>query len=145
MSSTYTQLPGTMNHAFKRGNDFAALIGFDGTTLVGYTVTASVTSLVTGATVVPFTTTVADASAGQVQVALSDTQTAALPAEPSAETSTPLRAGNKQCWPTLRLARLVPEMKGKPRVPAIFFAASAGRLMLSLNLISCTFFATSAS
>ena len=80
MSSTYTQLPGTMNHAFKRGNDFAALIDFDGTTLVGYTVTASVTSLVTGATVVPFTTTVADASAGQVQVALSDTQTAALPA-----------------------------------------------------------------
>jgi len=80
MSSTYSQIPGTMNLAFKRANDFATLIDFDGTTLVGYTVTASMTSLVTGATVVPFTTTVADASAGQVNIALTDTQTAALPA-----------------------------------------------------------------
>lgn len=80
MSSTYTQLPGAMNHAFKRGNDFAAVIDFDPLSLVGYTVTASVTSLVTGATVVPFTTTVVDAAAGQVNVSLTDTQTAALPA-----------------------------------------------------------------
>lgn len=80
MTSTYSVLPGTMNHAFKRGNDFAALIDFDGTALVGYTVTASVTSLVTGTTVVPFTTSVTDASAGQINVSLTDTQTAALPA-----------------------------------------------------------------
>jgi hypothetical protein len=80
MSSTYNQLPGTMNLAFKRANDFATAIDFDGTTLVGYAVTANVTSLVTGATVVPFTTTVADAAAGQVNIALTDTQTAALPA-----------------------------------------------------------------
>lgn len=79
MSSTYSVTPGVMNHAFKRANDFAALIDFD-TTLVGYTVTATVTSLVTGANVVPFTTTVADASAGQVSIALNDTQTASLPA-----------------------------------------------------------------
>jgi VCBS repeat-containing protein len=77
--STYSQLPGTMNLAFKRAGDFATLIDFDGTTLVGYTVTATVTSLVTGASVVPFTTTVTDASAGQVNVALTGTQTAALP------------------------------------------------------------------
>jgi hypothetical protein len=76
--STYNQLPGTMNLAFKRANDFSSLIDFD-TTLAGYTVTASVTSLVTGATVVPFTTTVSDASAGQINIALTDTQTAALP------------------------------------------------------------------
>lgn len=80
MSSTYSVLPGVMNLAFKRSNDFSTLIDFDGTTLVGYTVTASVTSLVTGAAVVPFTTTVSDASAGQVNIALTDTQTAALPA-----------------------------------------------------------------
>lgn len=80
MSSTVSQLPGTMNLSFKRSNDFATLIDFNGTTLVGYTVTASVTSLVTGAAVVPFTTTVSDASAGQVNIALTDTQTAALPA-----------------------------------------------------------------
>ena len=81
MSSTYSQLPGTMNHAFKRGNDFATVIDFDGiATLSGYTVTASVTSLVTGAAVVPFTTSIADASAGQVGISLTDTQTAALAA-----------------------------------------------------------------
>jgi hypothetical protein len=81
MASTYTQLPGTMNLAFKRAGDFAALIDFDGiATLSGYTVTASITSLVTGSSVVPFTTTITDASAGQVNIALTDTQTAALAA-----------------------------------------------------------------
>jgi hypothetical protein len=80
MSSTYSQLPGTMNLAFRRANDFATLIDFNGTTLVGFAVTANVTSLVTGATVVPFTTSITDASAGQVNIALTDTQTAALAA-----------------------------------------------------------------
>ena len=80
MSSTYSQLPGTMNLAFKRTNDFATLVDFNGTTLVGYTVSANVTSLVTGAAVIPFTTTLADAAAGQVDIALTDTQTASLPA-----------------------------------------------------------------
>ena len=78
--SIYSQLPGTMNLAFKRANDFGTLIDFDGTTLVGYAVTATVTSLVTGATVMPFTTSITDASAGQVNISLTDTQTAALPA-----------------------------------------------------------------
>jgi len=80
MSSTYSQLPGTMNLAFKKNGDFATLIDFDGTTLIGYTATASITSLVTGTTVIPFTTTITDASAGQLNIALSDAQTAALPA-----------------------------------------------------------------
>jgi len=80
VSSTYTQLPGTMNLSFKRANDFATLVDFNGTTLVGYTVSATVTSLVTGANVIPFTTTLADAAAGQVNIALTDTQTASLPA-----------------------------------------------------------------
>ena len=80
MSSTYSLLPGTMNLAFKKSGDFSTLIDFDGTTLVGFSVTANITSLVTGATVVPFTTTVTDATAGQVQIALTDTQTASLAA-----------------------------------------------------------------
>ena len=80
MSSTYSQLPGTMNLSFKRANDFATAIDFDGTTLVGFFVTASITSLVTGTTVIPFTTSITDASAGQVNIALTDTQTAALAA-----------------------------------------------------------------
>ena len=69
-----------MNLSFKRSNDFATAIDFDGTSLVGFSVTATVTSLVTGASVVPFTTSITDASAGQVNIALADTQTAALPA-----------------------------------------------------------------
>jgi hypothetical protein len=77
--STYSQLPGTMNLAFKRAGDFAALIDFD-VSLVSYSVSASITSLVTGSSVVSFTTTLADASAGQVNIALTDTQTAALAA-----------------------------------------------------------------
>lgn len=76
---TYSVLPGPMPLAFKRSNDFSAVVDFD-TSLVGYSVTATLTSLVTGATVVPFTTSVVDASAGQVSVSLTDTQTAALAA-----------------------------------------------------------------
>jgi hypothetical protein len=77
--STYSVLPGTMNLAFKRSGDFSALIDFD-VSLSGYTATASLNSLVTGSAVQTFTTTVADASAGQVSVSLTDTQTAALAA-----------------------------------------------------------------
>jgi len=69
-----------MNLAFKKSGDFSTLIDFDGTTLVGYTVTASMTSLVTGTTVIPFSTTITDASSGQVNIALTDTQTASLAA-----------------------------------------------------------------
>jgi hypothetical protein len=79
MSSTYSLLPGAMNLAFKKAGDFSTLIDFD-VSLVSYSVTASITSLVTGASVLPFTASITDASAGQVNIALSDTQTAALAA-----------------------------------------------------------------
>ena len=77
--SSVSILPGSMNLAFKRSNDFSSLIDFD-VSLVSYSVSASITSLVTGASVVPFTTSITDALAGQVNIALTDTQTAALPA-----------------------------------------------------------------
>ena len=77
--TTYTQLPGTMSLAFKRGDDFSTLIDFN-VSLASYSVSATVTSLVTGATVIPFTTSLADAAAGQVSVSLTDTQTASLAA-----------------------------------------------------------------
>lgn len=76
---TYSVLPGSLPLALKKSNDFAAVVDFD-TTIVGYTVSANLTSLVTGATVVPFTATIVDASAGQVSVSLTDTQTASLAA-----------------------------------------------------------------
>ncbi len=79
MSSTFSLLPGTMNLAFKKSGDFATLIDFN-VSLSSYSVSATVTSLVTGATVIPFTTTLADAAAGQVSVSLTDAQTASLAA-----------------------------------------------------------------
>lgn len=69
-----------MSLAFRGGDDFATVIDFDGVTLEGHTVSATVVSLVTGTAVASFTTTVTDAAAGQVNVALSDTQTAAMAA-----------------------------------------------------------------
>jgi hypothetical protein len=77
--ATYNLLPGAMSLGLKRGNDFSTLIAFD-TSLVGHSATSSITSLVTGATVTAMTTSIADASAGQVNVSLTDTQTAALAA-----------------------------------------------------------------
>lgn len=69
-----------MSLAFKRADSFATDVDFDGVELTGYTVAATVVSLVTGAAVTSFTTTVTDAGAGKVSLSLSDTQTAALPA-----------------------------------------------------------------
>lgn len=76
--ATYNLLPGSMGLGLKKGNDFSTLIDFNGTTLVGYTVTSSLVSLVTGSTVTALTTSIADAAAGQVNVSLTDTQTSAL-------------------------------------------------------------------
>jgi hypothetical protein len=80
VSTTYTQLPGTMSFALKRGDDFATSIDFGGVSLVGYTVTSTLTSLVTGGAVSPITTSITDAAAAVVAVSLTDTQTASLAA-----------------------------------------------------------------
>ena len=77
---SYEQLPGRLNLAFRAGDDFATLIDFDPITMTGYTVTANVYSYVSGATVADFTTTLTNAAAGQVNIALTDTQTASIPA-----------------------------------------------------------------
>lgn len=78
MASAYEQLPGRLNLAFARGDDFAAMLDFS-IAMTGYTVTSSITSLVTGREVVPFTTTFVSAANGQVNIALTDSQTADLP------------------------------------------------------------------
>lgn len=77
MASSYDQTPGILNLSFNRGNDFSALIDLS-IAITGFAVTASVTSLVTGAEVVPFTVTIPSAGNGQINIALTDTQTAAL-------------------------------------------------------------------
>lgn len=74
---SYDQTPGALNLSFKRGDDFSTLIDFS-IGMAGYTVTAGVTSLVTGDEVQPLTVSFVSATAGQVNVSLTDTQTAAL-------------------------------------------------------------------
>lgn len=74
---SYDQTPGTLNLAFNRGDDFSALVDFS-IGMTAYTVTAAVTSLVTGSEVVTMTTSFQDSAAGQVNISLSDTQTSAL-------------------------------------------------------------------
>lgn len=74
---SYDQTPGSLNLAFNRGDDFSTLIDFS-ITMTGYTVTASMHSLVSGAEAVAFTVSVVSAANGQVNISLTDTQTAAL-------------------------------------------------------------------
>lgn len=74
---SYDQTPGTLNLAFVRGDDFSTLVDFS-ISMVGYTVTASMHSLVSGGEVVQFTTNVTSAANGQVNISLTDTQTTAL-------------------------------------------------------------------
>lgn len=75
---SYDQKPGSLNLSLKGGDDFSALIDFSPITMTGYTVTATLTSLVTGGSVVPFTTSFVSAAEGKVNISLSDTQTASL-------------------------------------------------------------------
>jgi len=74
---SYDQTPGALNLSFNRTDDFSALIDLS-ISIVGYSITATITSLVTGADVVSFTVTIPSAANGQVNIALTDTQTAAL-------------------------------------------------------------------
>jgi hypothetical protein len=76
--ATYEQLPGTLNLKLRAGDELGTVITFSGTTLTGYTVASSVVSLVTGDTVAAMTTVVYGATAGQVQIAMSETATSAI-------------------------------------------------------------------
>ena len=75
--ATYDQLPGQMQLRWRAGDSFSSLLDFD-ISLTGYTASAIVTSTVTGGTLATFTTTVADAAAGKINVALSSAQTSTL-------------------------------------------------------------------
>ena len=75
--ATYDQLPGSMNLRWRAGDSFSSLLDFD-LALTSYTASAIVTSTVTGATLATFTTTIPDAAAGKINVALSSGQTSTL-------------------------------------------------------------------
>jgi hypothetical protein len=76
--ANYEQLPGELNLAFNRGDDFSTLIDFS-ITMTGYSVTAAIYSLISGDTVQAFTVTASNASAGQFNISLTDAQTAVIP------------------------------------------------------------------
>lgn len=76
--ASYDQSPGSLNLSFRAGDDFSALVDFS-IPMVGYTASASITSLVTGKSVIPLTTEIVSAANGQVNVSLTDTQTATIP------------------------------------------------------------------
>lgn len=76
---SYSAVPGNLCLAFQKGDDFSALIDFSPITMTGYTVSASISSLVTGDQVVPLTVSVTSATAGKVNVSLTDSQTSSIP------------------------------------------------------------------
>lgn len=76
--ATYEQLPGELGLSFRRGDYVSTTIDFDPTSFTGQTMTASITSVVSGDAVAPLTVAFANASAGQVNVSLSKDDTAAL-------------------------------------------------------------------
>lgn len=75
--ATYQQLPGTLNLAVRRGDDFSSMVDFS-VSLTSYTMASTILSVVTGESVASFSTTLTDAAAGKVTIALSDTQTLSL-------------------------------------------------------------------
>lgn len=74
----YNAVPGSLSLALQKGDDFSALIDFSPITMTGYTVSASISSLVTGEQVSPLTVGFVSETAGKVSVSLTDTQTASL-------------------------------------------------------------------
>lgn len=76
--ATAPQKPGELNIAFNRGDDYSTLVDLS-ISIVGYTWTAEIYSLVTRATLANPTIDVVDAAQGRFNLAISDTQAAALP------------------------------------------------------------------
>lgn len=78
MSSTYSQLPGTLNLSFRRSDQFGTQVDFD-VSLVGASVTSRIVSAVSGSTVASFTTTLDDAAGGKIGISLTESQTSVIP------------------------------------------------------------------
>ena len=75
--ATAAALPGNLNIAFRRSDEYGTLIDFS-ISLTGYSFSAEVVSAVTGSTLVTPTVSVVNASTGQVNLSLSEVQTASL-------------------------------------------------------------------
>jgi len=77
--ATYEQLPGELNLSFRRADEVSTEIDFNPISLTGYTMSATLVSLVSGGTVASISTQMVDAAAGRLNIELTEQQTAALP------------------------------------------------------------------
>lgn len=75
--ATVTSTPGSLNIVLRKSDEFETLLDFS-ISAVGCTVSSEIVSTVTGGVVGEFATSVYDAGAGQVNIALSETQTGQL-------------------------------------------------------------------
>ncbi len=76
--ATYSQDSGALHLSLVQGDELGTVIDFTPTDLTGYTVASDIHSLVTGGTVATATVSIVSATAGTVNVSLSETDTAAL-------------------------------------------------------------------
>lgn len=76
---TFSSLPGALNIEVTQGSELGTTIDFD-IDLSGYSVSSSIRSLVTGNAVTTMVTSIIDAAAGKVGVAMTEEATAALAA-----------------------------------------------------------------
>jgi len=77
--ATAASLPGTLNIAFRRGDEYGTLIDFS-IPLSSYAFSSEIVSAITGSTLVTPTVTVVSAADGQVNLSLTEAQTASLAA-----------------------------------------------------------------
>jgi hypothetical protein len=75
--ATVSTLPGTLNIAVKRGDELSQLLDFS-ISLTGYTFEAEVVSAITYEEIAAPTITAVNLSTGQVNIAMSETATAAI-------------------------------------------------------------------
>lgn len=77
--STYSQEPAVVHLAFVRGDEFGATVDFSND-LSGYSLSASVFSLVSQQNMAPLSVSVVSQTAGIVTVSLTELQTSLMPA-----------------------------------------------------------------
>lgn len=75
--ATASTLPGTLNLSVKHGDELSQLVDFS-ISLTGYTFTAEVVSAITHYQVAAITVTAVNLATGQVNLAMSETTTAAI-------------------------------------------------------------------
>lgn len=76
--ANFEQLPGELNLAFRRGDNVSTEVDFSPISLTAYTMSATLVSFVSGGTVAVITTTIVDAAAGRLNIALADEVTSTL-------------------------------------------------------------------